>query len=105
VADEVTSWPIGTDCKVVISGVKDDTGAIIVDAVVTGVLKQTDTGAAVNNASALTFTAVGDASYWVLIPNNADLLDGRSYTLEVTALKSGRKLFAKITKDAAFVTM
>ena len=77
-ADTVEIWPIGTDAKVLISGVADDTGAFINDATVTGVLKD-NTGNPVTNATALTFTYItsSDGNYWCVIPYNADLLDGR----------------------------
>src|ERR1035437_7303065 len=95
-------WPIGTDYKVTIRGLKDDTGMGIADATVTGVLKQSN-GTPVVNADSITFTVKGAGDYEALIEADAELQDGRNFTLEITAIKDDKTLFAKVTRAAAFV--
>src|ERR1035437_5949039 len=91
------TWPIGTDCKVTIRGLKDDTGMGIADATVTGVLKAAN-GTPVVNADSITFDAIGAGDYEGLVSDLAELLDGRPYTLEITAVKDDKKLLAKVVR-------
>lgn len=106
-AEGVTQiWPIGTDCKVTILGVKDDSGAYINDGVVTGSLKDAS-GNAVANATGIEFLYVADSdgNYEAVIPNSADLLEGREYTLHVTAEKDGIRALAHMTREAQYMTL
>ena len=98
------TWPIGTDCKVTIRGLKDDTGMGIADATVTGVLKAAN-GTPVVNADSITFTAKGAGDYEGLVASDAELLDGRQFTLEITAIKDDKTLFAKVARAAAYVNL
>ena len=105
-ADTVEIWPIGTDAKVLISGITDDAGAFINDATVTGILKDAS-GNPVTNASALTFTYITASSgnYSGIIPYNADLLDGRVYTLVLTVVDGGAHALINITRNAGYNTL
>jgi len=99
------TWPVGTDHKVVLSGLKDDAGNYINDASVAGVMKDAN-GNVVNNGDNIQFTLVGGSTtgdYMGIVPYNADLLDGRTYTLEITAVKDNRRVLARMTRDAAYV--
>jgi len=97
-------WPVGTDCKIVIRGLRDDAGTGISDAVVSGILKQA-TGVPVANAANLTFTANGSGDYFTIVPHDAELQDGKPYTMDIIAVKGSKRLFAKVTRNAAFVNM
>ena len=92
--------------QVAITGVKDDAGNLINDGTVTAVLKDS-TGNPVTNANALTFAYVAssDGNYSGIVPHNADLLDGRDYTLEITIVKDGKQALLQITRTAAYITM
>lgn len=96
-------WPINTDCKVVLSGLKDDSGAYIDNASVAGTLKDGQ-GNNVANAQNLSFSYKGpNGVYEVIIPSNADILDGRDYTFFITATAGARKALLKMTRKAAYI--
>lgn len=96
-------WPVNTDCKVVLSGLKDDQGAYIENASVVGVLKDAN-GNVVNYASSITFTYSGpNGMYVAIIPNNADIIAGRDYTFYITATAGARKALLKMTRTAQFI--
>lgn len=96
-------WPINTDCKVVLSGLKDDSGAYIDNASVVGTLKDAQ-GNNVANAQALNFGYKGpNGVYEVIIPNNADILADREYTFYITATSGARKALLKMTRTAAYI--
>ena len=105
-------WPVGTDHKVVLSGLKDDAGNYINDATVTAVMKDSN-GNVVSNGNTISFSLVNDPTngpsatgdYQGIVPYNVDLLDGRTYTLEITAIKGARRVLVKMTRDAAYVTV
>jgi hypothetical protein len=96
-------WPINTDAKVVLSGLKDDAGAYIEDAAVVGTMKD-ENGNVVANATNLNFEYVGaNGVYSVIIPSNADILPERTYTFFITAVKAARKALLKMTRQAAYI--
>jgi len=106
-ANVVAVWPVGTDFKVQISGLQDDTGTYVNTATVTGAFVDS-TGAPVTGATEITFalvtgSVVGD--YVGAVANNADFLDGRTYTLNITANMAGILAFATMTRDAAITTL
>jgi hypothetical protein len=89
---------------VTLSGLKDDAGAYVNDATVTAVMKDKD-GIVVTNASSVTFTYVAASSgvYEAILPYNIDTLDGREYTLFITAVAGIRRAQLTMKRKAAYI--
>ena len=89
------------------AGLKDDTGTYVNNATVTGTFVDS-TNAPVTNATSITFTLITDSTtgdYVGAVAHNADFLDGRTYTLKITANMSGILAYATMTRDAAITTL
>ena len=97
-------WPIGTDCKVVLSGLKDDAGAYVNDATVVGNLVGLN-DAAVTNGSAISFTYIpaSNGQYEAVIPYNAGTLSGLDYTFVIVATKGAKRATLKMTRPAQYI--
>lgn len=97
-------WPIGTDCKVVLSGLKDDTGAYVNDAtVVSNLVGLND--AAVTNGSGISFSYIegSNGQYEALIPYNVNVVSGTEYTLVIVATKGAKRATLKMTRPAEYI--
>ena len=102
-AETVEIWPIGTDAKVLITGVKDDGGAYINDGTVTGVLKDINDNVVLNGAEiAFTYMASSNGNYAGIVAHDVDFLEDRDYTLELTIVKGDVQALIKITRTARY---
>jgi hypothetical protein len=96
-------WPIGTDCKVVLSGLKDDAGAYVNDATVTANLVNTQ-GANVTNGTNITFTGLGsNGQYEAVLPYTLDLTADAEYTLNILAVAGNKRALLKMARRAAYI--
>lgn len=96
-------WPIGTDARVVLSGLKDDAGAYIDDATVVGTMKDAN-GNVVSGAAEVSFTHTApNGVYSAIVPSDAAFLPDRSYTLFILATSGPRKAMLKMTRSAAHI--
>ena len=103
------TWPINTDCKVTLTGLKDDAGLPIPGATITAVLND-HVGNPVAGAGPtdnLAFTPISGGDYYMYLSHTitALLVDGQSYTLVIKAVSVTRQLNANISRAAAMINL
>jgi hypothetical protein len=97
------NWLVETDTKVTLRGLKDELGAFVNDATVTGDLY--DKTVVVDNGSNIPFTYVdgSDGDYEGVIPANVPIKEGSSYDLFLTAVRSGKMMVVRVRRTAKYL--
>ena len=105
-AEALEVWPINSDAKVLITGISDDQGNYINNATIVGVMKDAN-GIEIVNADNIAFTLVPDSNgdYVGIVPHNADLLNGRKFTLEITITSGTIQCVILVTRIAKYDTI
>jgi len=99
-------WPVATDCKVVLSGLKDDSNNYINNATVTGTMVDAN-GITVTNGSNITFTydAGSNGQYEAVVPYNIGTVNGQTYTLNIQAINGSKRALLQMQRQAAFIAI
>lgn len=96
-------WPIGTDSRVVLRALRDDSGTIVAAASVTGQMRD-EAGATVG--ASITFSPAAIAGdYEAVLPNTLALTAGATYSLDIVAQHNGRRTLIRLTRQAAHLTV
>jgi hypothetical protein len=99
-------WCIGTDVKVVLEGLADESGGYINDATLLCTLRDTkgvNVVGAINVA--FNYVATSNGNYEGILPNTLSLIEGRNYDLigVFTNPANSRKMTVRVRRAAKYI--